>query len=223
MVVVGVLILFALFITADYLYIRHKRKKEILAASPSESTSVMFNKQSIRIPDNLILTKNHTWLEKITDGNVKIGMDNFLQHALGKVNISPLKKIGDFVNRGEVLFKAKFNNKSVLIESPISGTVMDFNVSLYKKELDDVYDTDWVAVIFPEGKSFEVNVIDTTKEAMEWLTQEFKELKDFVAAKSAQPELAGVTMQDGGNIIEGVISYLDEEVIKEFEIKFLRN
>lgn len=58
-------------------------------------------------------------------------------------------------------------------------------------------------------------------DAINWLHDEFNRFKDFVAAKAGQPELAGVTLQDGDNIVEGVLRSFDDDTIKEFGEQFL--
>jgi hypothetical protein len=57
--------------------------------------------------------------------------------------------------------------------------------------------------------------------AQQWLKKEMRRLKDFLAESSFAPEAVGVTMYDGGNIIEGVLSSLNTDVIPDFEEQFL--
>ncbi len=53
------------------------------------------------------------------------------------------------------------------------------------------------------------------------MQNEFVRLK-FYLTNSMQPGLAGVTMLDGGRIVEGAVSQLDQNSIQKFEEDFLK-
>jgi hypothetical protein len=53
------------------------------------------------------------------------------------------------------------------------------------------------------------------------LKTELRKFKDFLNQASFTPQAVGVTMYDGGNFVEGVISSLDGNLIKDFENEFL--
>ena len=58
-------------------------------------------------------------------------------------------------------------------------------------------------------------------EAIEWMKNEFKKLKEFLNYYPYKPKLAGVTMYDGGNVMKGAVSHLDEIGLRDFEEMFL--
>ncbi|HPS65363.1 MAG TPA: hypothetical protein PK447_07305, partial [Ignavibacteria bacterium] len=57
--------------------------------------------------------------------------------------------------------------------------------------------------------------------AVEWIKSEFKRLKEFLVDTPYKP--VGVTMYDGGNVVEGIVSSLDDDSLLQFEETFLKN
>jgi hypothetical protein len=59
------------------------------------------------------------------------------------------------------------------------------------------------------------------EEVIEWMKGELIRFKNFLEERLTKPGLAGVTMFDGGHIVEGVVSHLDSESIEKYEKEFL--
>jgi len=53
------------------------------------------------------------------------------------------------------------------------------------------------------------------------MKSEFRRLKDFLSFNSFKAEPIGATMYDGGNVVEGVVSDFDDDLVVEFEENFL--
>ena len=221
MVALFVVLTFVLFLVVDLFVIKSQKKKH-----PAFSVShnyyesyAMFNKKSFVLPKGVLLTKLHVWLNKITDDKIRIGIDDFVMKALGEVKIIPAVEMGNFVEKGQTVFHALINNNKIQFKSPVEGTVLGINN--LSSQVEEPYVKDWVLEIMPkDSKANPLNVIKY-EEAVDWVKNEFKRLKDFIVQESTQPTLAGVTMYDGGNLVEGVVSYLGDEAITKFEKEFL--
>jgi hypothetical protein len=97
------------------------------------------------------------------------------------------------------------------------------NKNLLNKKVEDPYGDDWGVIVEPASAENDLNAMYSAKSANNWLKDEFNRLKDFLALNSHQPGLAaGVTLQDGGNIVEGVLREFDEGTVKKFEELFLQ-
>jgi hypothetical protein len=59
------------------------------------------------------------------------------------------------------------------------------------------------------------------EEVIEWMKGELIRFKYYLEERLANPKLAGITMFDGGHIVEGVVSHLDSESIDIYEKEFL--
>ncbi|MGD8780236.1 MAG: hypothetical protein PVH88_14875 [Ignavibacteria bacterium] len=221
MVALFVVGIFVLFILIDYFVVKARKEKHPAFIPYAKETGfAMFNKKSFLIPGGIMLAPNHTWLKKMVDGKIKLGIDDFVKHALGKVNINLLKSIGDYVIKGEEIFEIFVNDKKVSVKSPVEGTVLNHNLNLQRKNIDDVYGEDWITVIKPKEDLSKISFFNS-KNAVSWLKDEFSRLKDFVLVQTQTPDYAAVTMHDGGNIVEGVVGYLEEKSVKDFEKEFL--
>lgn len=221
MVALFVVLTFILFIVVDLFVLKAQKKKHpAFAVSHSfQESHAMFNKKSFALPHGIVLTKLHVWLNKVNEQTLRIGIDDFVTKALGAVHIIPAVEVGSYVEKGQVVFNASVNDKKIQFRSPIEGTLI--NVNSINKEITDPYNNDWIFEIQPkDGKTNPLNAIKY-EEAVDWVKNEFRRLRDFIIEQSTQPTLAGVTMYDGGNLVEGVVSYLGDEAISKFEKEFL--
>ena len=64
------------------------------------------------------------------------------------------------------------------------------------------------------------NLLSSVK-ANHWMREEFRRLKDFLSFNSYKPAMVGITMYDGGNVIEGAVANLDENTLTDFQDLFL--
>jgi len=217
MVALFVVVTFLLFILVDFLVLKAQGKEH-----PASATMKVFNKMFF-FPADAFLSKGHLWAQRIQNGFIKVGIDEFVQRALGKVELIPVKNDGEKISSGDVLFHGRFGKKTVTFRSPLNGTVKQMNKNLLNKKVEDPYGDDWGVIVEPASVENDLNAMYSTKSANSWLKDEFNRLKDFLALNSHQPGLAaGITLQDGGNIVEGVLREFDEETVKKFEEQFLQ-
>lgn len=215
MVALFVVLTFLFFILIDLLVLKAQGKEH-----PAFAVKV-FNKR-FSFPAEAILSTGHLWLQKAQNGYYKLGIDEFILKALGKLHLIPLKNEGQLVSRGEPIMKAVFGNRTITFRAPVDGSIKFVNKNINEKLIEDPYGDDWALLIEPKTDlSLSTAFIKKSNDAIKWLHDEFNRFKDFVAAKAGQPELAGVTLQDGGNIVEGVLRSFDDNAIKEFEEQFL--
>jgi len=103
-------------------------------------------------PDDLYYHKDHAWAKIQSDGNVRVGMNDFYQKTAGDTTYIDLPFEGDEISQDETCGKiqsAKWIGKFV---SPISGEIMEVN-----EELEDdctlinksPYDRGWIMLVAP--------------------------------------------------------------------------
>lgn len=215
MVALFVVLTFLFFILIDLLVLKAQGKEH-----PAFAVKV-FDKRFF-FPMEALLSTGHLWLQRAQNGLYKLGIDEFILKALGKLHLVPLKKEGDMVSKGEPILQAVFGNRIITFRAPVEGSIKFLNKNINEKPVDNPYGDDWALMIQPKSDlSLSGAFIKKGNDAINWLHDEFNRFKDFVAAKAGQPELAGVTLQDGGNIVEGVLRSFDDDTIKEFEEQFL--
>lgn len=215
MVALFVVLTFILFILVDYFVLKAQGKTH-----PAFGTSRVFDKRSFLFPDEVMFSKGHLWLLKLKDGFVKIGIDEFIQKSFGNLTLQPVVAEGASVQRGDNILKASVGRSTINFISPVDGEVKFINKNL-GRQLNDPYGDDWGVVIAPSG-SLDRNGFKVKETAVDWLHQEFTRLKDFLSVHTADTAVAGATMYDGGNIVEGVIALLNDNAVTDFEQKFLK-
>ncbi|MCS7052340.1 MAG: hypothetical protein NZM09_01260 [Ignavibacterium sp.] len=212
MVALFVVLTFLFFIILDLLVLKAQGKEH-----PAFAVRVFTKK--FFFPKEALISSGHIWLQQIQNGLIKLGIDEFILKAFGKLNLIPIKTEGELINKGEPFLKAVFGNRTITFRAPIDGKVTTVNKNLTNKVVEDCYGDDWAITIEPISNNF--SNFKRSTDAIKWLHEEFTRFKDFIAAKSNESQLAGVTLQDGGNIVEGVLRSFDDNTIKEFEEQFL--
>jgi glycine cleavage system H lipoate-binding protein len=215
MVIILLLIAIIIMVLIDIFVIRAKNAK-LAFTSPS-----VFNKRSLIAPEGFYFSKGHVWAKLIGDDKIKTGIDDFVIHALGKILVTEIVPEGSKVKKGDVIMKGKFDSKTVNILSPMDGLIDSVNKDIVGKIVNDPYNSDWSVVIKTEDVNKALVPFYMGNTAVNWMKNEFKRLKDFLVMNSYKPELVGITMYDGGNVIEGAIAHLDENSMKDFEAMFL--
>ena len=214
MVALFVILTFIVFLVIDYFVLKSQKKEH-----PAFLTQAVFDKSSLMVPSNLLLSKNHVWMMPLANLTYKLGIDEFVYKCFNNLKMVPIASEGQKVEIGDGLFELVSNDKRIVVKSPVKGTVQSVNQELSEKAIADPYELGWGMVIAPEGivdKSFRQG-----KLAVNWLKEEFIRFKDFLSVEVMADEEVGLTYADGGNIIEGVVGQLDDKTVKKFEEEFL--
>jgi glycine cleavage system H protein len=181
----------------------------------------------LKIPQGIYFSKNHTWTHLGESGAAKVGLDDFLQHVVGELQLAGLKDPGDSIKKGELLAEIEQGGKQLRVYSPISGEVLETNTLLTENpEMinSDPYNKGWLYQVKPSNWMKETSSLLLAEKASEWSEKEISRFKDFLsmgAMRKYSSEPAMATLQDGGEIRDHVLSELPEEVWKDFQKEFL--
>jgi glycine cleavage system H lipoate-binding protein/ABC-type phosphate transport system substrate-binding protein len=183
-------------------------------------------KNSIEVPKGLYFDKTHTWAFMEKDGNVKVGMDDFLQHVTGKLTKVRMKEAGEKVRKGEKIVTIIRDGKQLNLYAPISGTIISQNNAVAKDSTlinSSPFSEGWVYLIEPKNWLREVQFMFMGEKYTEWLQEEFVRLKDFVsvAIKADRMAFERVVMQDGGELADNVLADLEPEIWEDFQTQFI--
>lgn len=216
MVAVFVVLTFALFLLIDYFVLKAQRKEH-----PAFVTYQVFDKGSFLLPDGFLLSSGHTWVKLLKDGLAVIGIDEFVLKAFKNITLKSVLPEGSFIKKGEILLEGVVGNNKIHFRSPIDGEIKFVSKNIEKLNVDDPYNTEYGITVVPKDFSQNSTALKSGKNGLNWLKEEFSRLKDFLTLHTSDPEVAGLTMADGGNIVEGVLSNFDEKTVNEFEKNFL--
>jgi glycine cleavage system H lipoate-binding protein len=178
------------------------------------------------VPKGLFYDKTHTWAFMEKDGHVKVGIDDFLQHITGPLTRIQMKKAGESIKKGELLFSLNQNGKQLDIYAPISGIIKEHNDKLIGNSgllNTSPYTDGWVYSIEPRGWAEEIQLMDMAEKYSRWIKTEFSRVKDFIAStvKPGTSEYAPIVLQDGGHLKDGILAEFGPSIWEDFQTNFL--
>lgn len=217
LVIIGGLVVMGFVVT--WLF-RSSQTEEPVSPKPVKT---MFNEDNIVTPRGVLYDKTHTWAFMEKDGMVKIGMDSFLQHLAGQAVRIISRPAGEKVAKGDHIITLVSNGKKMELRSPISGTISACNPEITNGKLSENLTENWVCSIEPANWKRDSQFMIMYEQYRQWLKDEFARLRDFLAsAMSAHAQqYAQVTLQDGGEFMEGLLTELGPEVWEDFQFGFL--
>lgn len=222
MVAIFVLVTFLLFIAIDMVVLKVQRKKH---PAFTEGTSIadiaVFTKEAFMAPIDLFISKAHTWAQKNEYGLIKVGVDEFVTKSMGNISFTRLAEPDKQIKRGDVIFEGTAGMKTFKFRSPVSGTVKFTNPEVLNKKITDPYGEDWGVLVAADDFNESKKQLFSGNEVKSFMKNEFSRLKDFLHEHTLRPELAGATMLDGGNVVEGVVSSINPKGLEDFEKDFL--
>ncbi|MCD4684197.1 MAG: hypothetical protein K8R86_13010 [Bacteroidales bacterium] len=206
--------------------VRYRRnKRKVFGAAGTPSLPVL-SENTVNIPKGLYFDKTYTWSFMEKDGNVKVGIDDFLQHITGPITEIKIKDPGDKIKKGEQILTLVQNGKQLNIYAPISGYIRSINKDLmFDSSLinSSPYEKGWVYKIEPINWLTEIQFLNMANKYKEWLKNEFTRLKDFISdsANARTNELAHVVLQDGGELKDNTLEYLGPHIWEDFQTNFI--
>lgn len=213
---VFILVIISLFVLVMLDIFIFNRKTAKIAAKTNASSYQVFNINDAELPKNYYFSKSHSWIKVENPEKVEIGLDGFLLNALGKIRLFNFAEPGKKISKGDIMFETEVNNVKLKFHSPIDGIVTA------NKADDNLSKDDWCLKVKPMNLKENIQTLIPSEKAHKWIKSEFKRLKDLLYYSMDTNSLAGATMYDGGNIVEGAVSYIDKDRIKDFEELFLR-
>jgi glycine cleavage system H lipoate-binding protein/ABC-type phosphate transport system substrate-binding protein len=204
---------------------QRKSKKAAVRIADSASHSIL-DLNGLNIPKGIYFDKTHTWAFLEANGNVRVGIDDFLQHITGKITRIKMKSPGKKVQKGEQILSIIQNGKQLNLYAPVSGTIIEQNSALEINSSslnNSPYNDGWIYKIEPSNWIRESQLLFMADRQREFIVKEFARLKDFLmnAFGTATGQYAQVLLQDGGEISDGVLTELGPEIWEDFQTNFI--
>ena len=120
-----------------------------MSASADESSTF----PAMNVPDDLHYTPDHEWA-RLEGGQIRIGITDYAQDALGDVVFVQLPAPGAAVQSGESFAEVESTKSVSDIYAPVAGTVVEVNAELAdapQRLNEDPYGEGWLCVIEPES------------------------------------------------------------------------
>lgn len=229
MVAILVILTIVAFVLTDALIQRAKARKaraqQLATAPPPQARAPRFVFADLQVPQGVFLSQGHTWLSLNSDGRAQVGLDDFAQKVIGRIDGVELPEVGKEVTRGEQLFAVRQGDRTAVFTSPVDGVVSSVNVALVNQPdrlKNDPYKNGWVCALNPLQLAKDLRQLTIAEETREWLNQEVQRFLSFIVGRPTQQLAVGHVLQDGGEPADGLLEMMDEESWGQFTHKFLR-
>lgn len=223
----AILAFFAILVPFWLLLNKQVKMKKPVQRKPQVSMELeTLSAKILRIPQGIYYSNNHTWMHMEKLGLAKIGLDDLLLHITGQIKFSMIKYPGDMIAKGDLIAQINNDGKLLNIFSPISGEIIQTNAILIDEPgmlNNDPYEMGWMYRMKPFNWLAETSSCYLAEDATNWSVKELGRFKDFLSISVAKhlPEPSDIVLQDGGELIDHILSGLPEEVWQDFQDHFL--
>ena len=154
------------------------RKPNVRVVAPEMADVVAATEYCV--PGGAFLSEGHAWVRIEPEGEVRVGVDDFVRKALGEVKAVSLPERGKAVRKGEVLFTLTGATGEVHVVAPISGKVVHHNEGLRHdpaEVMHSPYDRGWVCQLAPTDLAAELSGLRIGTPAVAWYQEEIARLR----------------------------------------------
>ena len=116
----------------------------------------------MKIPEDLIYTKEHEWV-RVNDVNAVVGITDFAQSQLGDIIFLELPDVDTKIISGEPFGEIEAVKTVSELYAPVDGKVIEVNNDLEdfpEKVNQDCYGDGWIIKIKPENKIDKESLLD---------------------------------------------------------------
>jgi len=225
MVIIFVALTIVVAISAQWLIRYLVREREVTVqrdtAILSPALAVARPGRVPQFPEDLYYHKGHAWM-KFEEGNrIKVGLDDFTQQVMGRFDKIEIPLPGGELKQGEVAWKISNGTQKLSQLAPLGGTVVEVNEKLRKDPTlanRSPYEEGWIVKI--QGKALQKEM-PGLMDALQFKTH-FDQCKARLMS-SFHNETLGLAYGDGGEVVQGAASKLDEKTWRALVTEFFHS
>jgi glycine cleavage system H protein len=192
------------------------------AISQATARNVPAVSEWFQLPEERVFYhQGHSWATPETGNVVRVGMDDFAQKLVGKIDAIKFPQVGSQVTQGEKGWSLVAGAKTIDMLSPVDGEIIAINESLLsspEKIGQDPYGQSWLLKVQAPKISANLKNLLSGELARKWM----EGVRESLLARMNYK--LGAVSQDGGVLVDGIAKSLDrdrwDEIVKEF---FLSN
>ncbi|MEW6334399.1 MAG: glycine cleavage system protein H [Thermodesulfobacteriota bacterium] len=171
-----------------------------------------------RLPaEGVFFHQGHSWAAPEGGEIVRVGMDDFAQKLLGKIDAVQFPKVGSEVTQGEKGWSLTVGSKSIDMLSPVDGKIVDINEKLLHSPDrigHDPYGEFWLMKVQTPKMASNLKNLLSGELAGKWMEGVREKLL------SRMNYNLGAVSHDGGVPVDGIARNVDgqrwDEIVKEF-------
>lgn len=168
--------------------------------------------------DHLYYHQGHTWANPEGAHAARVGIDDFAQKLVGKMDSIELPPVGAHLFQGEVGWKLRVGDKVIELLSPVEGEVVAINEEAKKSpELlnRDPYGRGWLMLVKLSSMRGNLRNLLSGALAGAWMEQTVEQLRRRISGN------LGIALQDGGVPVTGIAKSISPEKWDEVAREFL--
>ncbi|TRZ75739.1 MAG: glycine cleavage system protein H [Deltaproteobacteria bacterium] len=171
-----------------------------------------------RLPaEGVYFHQGHSWAAPEGGEVVRVGMDDFAQKLLGKIDAIKFPKVGSQITQGEKAWSLLVGSKSIDMLSPVDGKILAINENLLSSPESiskDPYGQSWLMTVQAPKISSNLKNLLSGELARKWMDG----VRENLLARMNYN--LGAVYQDGGVPVDGIARNLDrekwDEIVKDF-------
>ncbi len=169
-----------------------------------------------RLPEEMYYHLGHSWAVPENKNVVKVGIDDFAQKLVGKIDAIQVPNLGSTIHQGNKGWTLEVDSKAIDMLSPVDGKVIAINEELVHSPANinkDPY-SNWLMKV--ESPRFSINKKQLLSGTMakKWI----EEVREDLLSRMNYD--LGLVYQDGGLLVDGMARNLDrnkwDEIAKDF-------
>ena len=227
MVAITVIGIIVAFLLLD-LGIRYFTRRAAAPAAAIQAAASRFNPKNLLsnflMPLGFFFHPGHTWVRIQDKGLVTVGVDDFSQKVLGKIDRVGLPRVGQELKANSPAFNIIQGQKKATFVAPVSGTVLEVNEDLNRNPglmKDQPYKAGWIFKARPSSIADDLKPLHIADKAVQWLKKEIGSFRDFIVEVAGRESELGATVADGGVPVSGVMEQFSAADWNKFQQRFL--
>jgi len=169
-----------------------------------------------RLPEEIYYHLGHSWAAPEGKNLVKVGVNDFAQKLVGKIDAIQLPGIGSTIHQGDTGWTLEVDSKKIDMLSPVDGKVVAINERILDSP-EDINKYPYVSWLMKvESPRFSANKKQLLSGALagKWM----EEVRENLLSRTNYN--LGLVYQDGGLLVDGMARSLDkdkwDEIAKDF-------
>lgn len=190
----------------------------LVTPSTEESTS----KHRFNVPAGVFISPEHAWASIELNGAVRIGIDDFAQKIIGRIDEVELPKREQKIKKGDSLFSIRQGTRRVTIPSPVSGKIISVNTELlHRAELIKMkpYEFGWMCCIEPTNLSNDLQSLKIGADAISWYREEIDKFRETMKKNGRQKQQTEARAERNGELGK---EQMDDDTWEAFSKSFLQ-
>lgn len=174
----------------------------------------------VAVPTSVYLHLGHTWAAVEDGGRVRLGLDAFAQKLFGPAEVLQLPRLGETCKQSRAAFGLTRQGHFAPVLAPVDGIVEAVNPAVRKHPRvahDYPYDEGWLMVITPTRLKPNLENLLYGEKNLTWIQQESQRLLGLLPAN------VGLTLPDGGSLVDDVFGHFPELGWDQLVHEFLRS